>query len=448
MKQYHDPDLKYILAGILSGLSAFFIGIWPMAFVLIIMLLLYGAWKKFELMLFPLAFFVVIDFGMKSIAGFMSGWWDELLLVVLFVFLLLHKHIRKEMVFRVTSIFYPVLLFAFIGLCSILNSTHVSLSQGIEGIRSSLQAFLFFLLLINAPISKKTVRAMILMILLAGVLTAVYGIYQYLTGVPNPPHWLDKDTEVGLSRAFSFLGSPNAFAAYGVLLIPVALGFLFRKSYRWHHQLIFGVVFLLLSAGVFSSLTRAAWVALLPALALFGILIKKTRWMLSLMVVLVVLASLSSPVRTRFTNLFSEQYQQKSELGGRNYRWNLAWSIFEESPLLGRGPGSYGGAVAYRAQAFQGLYVDNYYLQILSNYGILGFLAFLWILLEILRQLLLSARFALDKDKPIVFGIFCGVTAFLVHNFTENLIEVIPLAVIFWILSALACRLSFHEEVA
>lgn len=446
MRFFSDPDAKYLLLGILLGLISFFTGEIQLSLLIFSFLILGLAWYRYDILLLFPPLFVLIDFGIKTAASGIGGWWDEALLLLLFAFLFLHKAKNKQLSFHLTSISYPVVLFIFFGMISISLSTEVTLSQGIESIRSVLQAFLFFLIFLNAPLSKEKNRALLLIVLSAGAITALYGLYQYLTGVPNPPHWLDKDLEVGLSRAFSFLGSPNAFAAYGVLLLPLALAFMLRQSYRWYHQAIFATLALLIAAGIFSSLTRAAWVALLPALMLFGILIKKTRLMLGLLVILLIMASLSSPVRTRFLNLFSDQYQQKSEMGGRNYRWNLAWSIFDESPLFGRGPGSYGGAVAYRAQAFQGLYVDNYYLQILSNFGFLGFMAFLWILIEIIRNLILAAKFAQDRDKIIIYGILCGVVAFLIHNFTENLIEVIPLSVVFWVLTGLACQLSYQER--
>jgi putative inorganic carbon (hco3(-)) transporter len=447
VKFFSDPDAKYLLLGIALGIISFFSGQIQLSLLILSLLILVLAWYRYEILLLFPPFFVLIDYAIKTAGSGVGGWWDEALLILLFVFLFFHKARNKQLSFHLTSISYPVLLFVFFALISISLSTEVTLSQGIEGIRSVVQSFLFFLIFLNAPLSKKHNRGLLLLILSAGAITALYGLYQYAVGVPNPPHWLDKDLEIGLSRAFSFLGSPNAFAAYGVLLLPLSLAFMLKKTYRWHHRALFAAFSLLLAAGIFSSLTRAAWVALLPALVLFGVLIKKTRLMLGLLLILLIMASLSSPIRTRFLNLFSDQYQQKSEMGGRNYRWNLAWSIFDQSPLFGRGPGSYGGAVAYRAQAFQGLYVDNYYLQILSNFGFLGFLAFLWIIIEIIRNLILSAKFAQEHDKIIIYGILCGVLAFLIHNVTENLIEVIPLSVVFWVLTGLACQLSYQERV-
>jgi len=116
--------------------------------------------------------------------------------------------------------------------------------------------------------------------------------------------------------------------------------------------------------------------------------------------------------------------------------------LVQERPLLGRGPASYGGAAAYRAQAFSGLYVDNYYLEILSNYGFLGFFAFIWLLLEILRNVGVFAATSHAEDQPIQYGILAGLIGFLLHNFAENLWEVIPLSITFWLIVGISKSLS------
>jgi O-antigen ligase len=326
-------------------------------------------------------------------------------------------------------------------------SPYVNLSQGIEGIRSVLQPFIVFIILINAELNQKTLRFLLFLSLLVSVGAALFGLYQYIVGVASPPTWVDKDMEFGLSRAFSILGSPNAFAAYCVLFAPISLGFLLQPKLSKIQKTIFFFCFLFLLIGILTTLTRAAWLAFIPAVFLFGFLAKQTKIVYPMLILLVASIFVVAPIRQRFTNFFTEKYQQKSEGGGRTYRWNLALDLFEDRPILGQGPGSFGGAVAYRAQAFKGLYVDNYYLEILSNYGFVGILLFLWILVECFRNLIFYASKCKDKrDQIIGFGIICGLFGFLIHNITENIWEIIPLAVQFWFLMGCAMLILKTEE--
>jgi putative inorganic carbon (HCO3(-)) transporter len=442
-----DRDLKWLMMGFVIGVIAFFGGGISFAILLMMLIFLIVILFKPEYGILLLPLFVGLDFIIKTYTNGLFGIWDEVLFLLLLSAILIRRVIQKKKFLQFTSIFYPVLLFFLAGLLSISLSPHVTFMQGIEGIRSVLQPFIVFIIIINSEINHKTARFLLFLSLLVAVGAALFGLYQYLAGVASPPNWVDKDLEVGLSRAFSILGSPNAFAAYCVLFAPISLGFLMQPNSSKTQKTIFLLCFLFLFIGILTTLTRAAWLAFIPALFLFGLLAKQTKIVIPLLILLVCSIFVVTPIRQRFTNFFTEKYQEKSEGGGRAYRWGLAKEIFEESPILGRGPGSFGGAVAYRAQAFKGLYVDSYFLEILSNYGLIGILLFLWILLECFRNLIYYAYQSVDSRSQMVgYGILSGLFGFLIHNGTENIWEIIPLAVQFWFLVGIAVLILKKEE--
>lgn len=443
----NDRDLKWIVLGLMIGCIAFFAGGISIAVLVLMILFLIGTLVKPEIGLVLLPLFVWLDFFMKSKGGLFTGFWDELLFLFLLFAILVRRVIQKKRFLTFTSILYPIALFFVMGVVSTLLSPYVTLAQGIEGIRSVLQPFIVFLILVNSEVNQETARFLLFLSLVAAVFAALFGLYQYIVGVASPPNWVDKDLEVGLSRAFSILGSPNAFAAYCVLFAPISLGFLLQPKLSKTQKIIFFSCFVFLLIGVLTSLTRAAWIAFIPALFLLGLLARQTKIVIPLLIVLVASLFIVAPIRQRFTNFFTEKYQEKSEGGGRAYRWGLAIELFNDRPILGRGPGSYGGAVAYRAQAFKGLYVDSYYLEILSNYGFIGILLFLWILIECFRNLIYYASKCKDRRSQMIgYGILSGLFAFLIHNSTENIWEIIPLAVQFWFLLGIAILILKTEE--
>jgi O-antigen ligase len=443
----NDRDLKWVIMGFVIGIIGFFGGGLSLAIMLLMIMFLLGTLFKPEIGIVLLPLFVLLDFFIKTYTNGLFGIWDDLLFLLLLVAILIRRCNQKKHFLRFTSILYPVFLFFLAGLLSTVLSPYVTFMQGIEGIRSVLQPFIVFFILINSEINRETARFLLFLSLLVAVGAGLFGLYQYIVGVASPPTWVDKDMEYGLSRAFSILGSPNAFAAYCVLFAPISLGFLMQPKLNKTQKTIFFFCFLFLLIGILTTLTRAAWLAFIPALFLFGILAKQTKLVMPLLIILVASIFIVAPIRQRFTNFFTEKYQEKSEGGGRAYRWSLAMDIFEDRPILGRGPGSFGGAVAYRAQAFKGLYVDSYYLEILSNYGIVGILLFLWILLECFRNLIFYASKSKNpRDQILVYGILCGLFGFLLHNLTENIWEIIPLAVQFWFLMGCAIQILKTEE--
>lgn len=438
-----DRELKFVLLGIILGFLSYFIGGLNilLAFLLIAALIL--SFFRIEIALLSLPFFVIIDFLIKKFTSGFLGLWDEGIFLFLLIVIFYRLYKEKKFNFKLTTLIYPILAFLMVGILSTYFSKNVTLPQGIDAIRSVIQPFIFFLIVINSNISKKSTRFLLFAGIIAVSIAALFGIFQFTQGVSVPPNWLDKDTEVGIgTRAFSFLGSPNAFAGYCILFAPIALSYIFKDKLKLSYKTLFIILFLTIIGGIMSTLTRAAWIAFIPALILFGILIKKTKIVIPIVLLIIAITFSIAPLRQRFVNLFSEQYQEKSEIGGRSYRWNLAMTIFAENPVLGRGPGSYGGATAYRYQEFSGLYVDNYYLEILSNYGFLGLLVFIWLILEITKIFTVSIKNSKESDKILIIGIFCGFIGFLIHNFTENLWEVVPLSVTLWLLIGLTVNLA------
>jgi putative inorganic carbon (hco3(-)) transporter len=440
-------ELPYILGGMIAGTIGFLAGGWQVLLIVLFGLFLFFLYFRPTIGLFLLPFFVLVDYYVKSIGvGGIFGLWDEVLFLVIFFFVLLERIRNNQKFLRFTIVLYPILFFAFIGLLSAYFSDAVTLSQAIEAVRSVLQSFLFFFLVMNASLKKTQIRALLFAVVLGGVICAIYGMVQYFVGVASPPTWVDKDLEFGLSRAFSFLGSPNAFSAYCIMIAPIALGFAFQSSTKMSHKVLFWGLFLLLIGGLISTLTRASWLAFIPALCVFFILMKKGSYVILVFIAMICILLFVPPIQQRFSTLFSEQYQQKSAEGGRTYRWSLALDLVQQKPFLGQGPGSYGGAVAYRFQEYGGLYSDNYYLQILSNYGVLGFIGFLFILIFLMRLLLQSFRHASTKDKSIIAGIVCGAIALFLNMYTENLWEIIPLSVVFCFFVALGIRLGEVDD--
>jgi len=148
----------------------------------------------------------------------------------------------------------------------------------------------------------------------------------------------------------------------------------------------------------------------------------------------------------RFSTIFSDEFAVRDASLGRTFRWDTALQIFSEHPFFGVGPGGFGGAVAYGIQAFGGLYVDNYYLLILSNYGLFGIASFLFLLVSSIRDAFRGLRAALEKDRYLVAGIIGGMVAFCVHLLFENLWDITPLNISFWVMAGLAASFAYKER--
>lgn len=106
-----------------------------------------------------------------------------------------------------------------------------------------------------------------------------------------------------------------------------------------------------------------------------------------------------------------------------NVEWPRALRAFAKNPLLGTGYSS------------TTLATDNDYLRALGETGILGFLALMFIFLEIARRV---ARFIFSKEhkfeKIVVIGITGAVLGFLLNALFIDVLEASKVAFIFWLL--------------
>jgi O-antigen ligase len=147
--------------------------------------------------------------------------------------------------------------------------------------------------------------------------------------------------------------------------------------------------------------------------------------------------------------------------GERMILWRAAWRVFLEQPLFGAGPRNWGvfAASLFEQGDIQGVYANpgalynmslhSLYMTTLSELGIVGSIALIWIIVDYFRRNAalrteaaqrrweaLGGRFAL---KGISLGLEAAMVAFLVNAAFYSLL------VIHWFYTMLALNLMLHS---
>jgi len=276
---------------------------------------------------------------------------------------------------------------------------------------------------------------------------------------------LSKQWQNGLFDKFVAHGSCNPFfidhtsyAATLALLIPVSVAF-FLSSLSKAKVLFFLLSAVLLIAMILSY-TRAAWLGLIVAAAIWVVWLLKIRFRYIVILVAVLLGSVfhfqndiviwlnqhktaSSADISKHISSIANIRTDESNVERLN-RWSSAIRMFEEKPLLGWGPGTYMFQYApYQASYLKTRESSNLglkgnahseYLGLLSEAGLPGALAFI-----ILIALLLYKGFALalklkpkSADRNIVIGVLLGLITYIVHGIMNNFLDIDKVAVLFW----------------
>jgi len=279
-------------------------------------------------------------------------------------------------------------------------------------------------------------------------------------------------------QAAHFVVQPfyNDHTAYGAILafyLPFLAMFSFNRSYSRNIRLIsFGVFFVLLM-GFVLSYSRAAWISMVVALGVYGIVKLKIRFR-SLVITFVSLLALFLV----FQNQILMRLQENSKQSSANFkthissisnittdasnlerinRWSCAIRMFEDKPIFGFGPGTYMFQYApYQLNKDRTIISTNSgdrgnahseYLGPLSESGILGLLTFLLIIGSVIYTAVHTYMRLTDKRlKSFVLAALVGLTTYYIHGFLNNFLDTDKLSVPFWGFTAMIVAIDLYSR--
>lgn len=386
--------------------------------------------------LWAVAFYAGVDWFLRLKANTLGlpNWWDEALMALMITALLSQWITRKDFRWRMHPTMFPLTAFISVMLfLFLIDSTYLRITVPIEGLRVVVQHMLWFYLAVQLLRSRSQASLLLIGFTLLCTGIAAYGVYQYIAKVPMPSNWVDQ-AEVGIqTRAYSIVGSPNILGSLLVLSTPIALGLAYRGT-SWQRAFYLFCAALMAICMVFT-FSRGAWLGLGFGIVLFGVL--QDRRLIGLLLIGAILLPIAAPsVAERVSYLLSPDYFSKSAQGGRIDRWTLALEKVQENPLTGAGLGRFGGAAAEHNQDLlphKTIYTDNYYLKTAAETGFVGLLAFVTLMVSVVRVGIGSAIHAPPNYRALATGVACGLVGVVLHNAVENVFEVPLMVVAFWL---------------
>jgi O-antigen ligase len=305
----------------------------------------------------------------------------------------------------------------------------------------------------------------ILLLVAAGVGNALIGIYQYFGG-SGALHLLIAGTDN--FRAFGTFGQPNPLGGFMAMTAPLALaGALASAAALWRSLRIslspfslrfsdantctlyfvlctfYIISFALLCAALFMSYSRGAWLGFAAACAVMLLMLPRKAWQSALLALVglglgvLLLASGRLPssivdrLSTAITDIASVQDVRGVDINPVNYavierlaHWQAAINMATDSPWLGVGMGNYEVAYAqYRLinWKFPLGHAHNYYLNVLAEAGIIGFITYLCFIISIVGLSLRARQHPDLASRLMAIGILGMWSALAVHSLTDNL---------------------------
>lgn len=329
-------------------------------------------------------------------------------------------------------------LLLVLGLVALTATVAVFVSSDIKAALGIWKAYfvepLLFFIVAKQTFTKRDVPEMIGAVSVGALFVALYGLGQRFLGIPIVAPW---QSELRITSIFPY---PNAVGLYLAPLIPL---FIWRGLKVWNDekildakkaaQLVYWLfVSAVSSAAIYFAKTWGAMVALVAVGGVWGVINKKTR-RATVAIALGSILALFLAAGPRHLILQKLSFQSWSGMV-RLKIYQETWTMLKDHPVFGAGLAGYQtGIRPYHLNTWMEifLYPHNIVLAIWSELGLLGLLAFGYLVWWLVKKIY-------ERRDSLKYALGASVSILLIHGLVDVPYFKNDLAVAFWLIVLLA----------
>ncbi len=361
----------------------------------------------------------------------------------IFIFLIKRKNFSAK-----NPLLIPIFLFLGSSIISLINAQNIQ--RGIIVLLFTIFTIFITFVIPNLVKNKNRLEKIIKAILVSSVFVSLFGIYQFVGDVIGLPKEItglrEQYTKIvfGFPRIHSVSVEPLYFANYLLIPISLLLSFLLsRKKIKLPFSIFISFLILILTTlNLFLTLSRGGYLALAFLFLLYGIffiksiLSPKKLIILSLIILIALFSSYEFLLFTGKKNnidIFIKQATTFNDGAGVEDRFNTydqAITMIKEYPIIGGGIGNFGPYSARNpnAEPKDGwAIVNNEFLEIWAEQGIIGLLIFLSLIFIItIRSIKAITRKNVNPYlKTILIGLLFAYLAIMVQYQTFSTLYIL-----------------------
>ena len=302
---------------------------------------------------------------------------------------------------------------------------------------NSLEELLMFLGLMTAvPVCARVLRSearqniFLTVLLLSGVLMSLYGIYQYIVGVPIDPAWVDTSSFEDLTtRAYSTFGNPNVMGEYLIAACSLSVG-MFWKERRGFWKFCYFCSTGVMGLALLATGSRGSMLGLAVSAAVFALFAEHRLLPFGIAAVAAMPLVLPDSIKARFLGALmgtdsSTQYRMSI--------YGACFDMIRDYWLTGIGVGAF--ALVYPRYVYaasNSYHSHNLFLQVMIELGVVGFTVFLLLLLTWAQRLYRSIARDKTPHRFLTGVVLSGMAGLLVQGLTDHLWFNYRIVFLFW----------------
>ena len=338
--------------------------------------------------------------------------------------------------FRKTPLNQPIAAYIIVCLIATLWGRITGDVQGIAGFFFVLKYFeymIVFFMVVNYVETPDQAKRLLFCLFLTCFIVSMYGLIQ----IPGGER---------VSAPFEGArGEPNTFGGYLVFMGAVAVALIDHlKDMRV--RLGLAVLLVVLLIVLIYTESRASYLAVIPMYLTFSLLSRRRFYLLAGLVVVLAVSPFALPhkVKERIIFTFTQREQAgqiqvgkmrlDTSTSARLRSWQGGLKDWRKRPFLGHGVTGYG-------------FMDAQYPRILVETGIVGMLAFAWLIFTLFR---VGVGTWLDSEDDLLrslsVGLIAGLVGLLVHALAANTFIIVRIMEPFWCVAGIVVALSAMDE--
>ncbi len=363
---------------------------------------------------------------------------DDFILVIVGFSWLARMALYKELgLFLKTPINRPIAFYIIVCLISTLIGAmmgRVDLKTGFLFVLKYFEYMIIYFMVINHLHDKKQIHHFLWALLFTCVIVSFFGIAQ----IPEGGR---------VSAPFEGeIGEPNTFGGYLIFMMALTIG-LFLTANLWRVRLIYGAISVIAFIPFLFTQSRGSYLAFFPMLLVFLWLSEKRKLIMIFLLFLAIVLPLTAPraVKDRVAYTFTQRFHpgQHVQIGdvrldtstsARLVSWNAVLKDFVKHPILGYGVTGYS-------------FVDAQFPRVLIETGIIGMIAFLFLIWAIFKQgIMVFGQTGDILHKGMSMGFLAGFIGLLVHAIGANTFIIVRIMEPFWFVLAMVVMMPELES--
>lgn len=292
----------------------------------------------------------------------------------------------------------------------------------------------------NVLTQRNDLFAVVSTMIFSSAIVAIIGIAQKYFGLAiETQMWIDQEMFANNTmRVYSTLDNPNVLGEYLVLMIPIIFGSIYYLKNKLAKVVSFFILGLTCVC-MLLTLSRGAWLGLIAAMLIFIAFRDKKFLLVGFIFILFLPMLIPQSFIERFMSIGN---MADSSTSYRVGIWIGSLRMIKDFWPIGIGMGTNVFIYIFQKYALSASYAlhsHNFYLQLIIDLGITGFIIMMTIIAFFYKNLFVNNRFLTDNFlKTFKISLCAGFTGYMIQGLTDNIWYNYRIALMFWLMIAIS----------